>query len=67
MCYKGSKRQLVWQHNGFLGYVAMDKLHMQAIIQSQTATSAAKKIAEEIYDKLVQLADQLKERVDAHS
>lgn len=64
--YKGTKRQKIWQHNSFFGHVAMGKAHMNAIMNSSTATKAAKTTAYEIWALQEKLARQLKERVDAH-
>lgn len=62
--YKGSWRQKIWQHNSFFGHVAMGKAHMRGIINSSTATQAAKEIAEQIYRLHLKLGEQLTFRVD---
>lgn len=66
MMYKGTKRQRVWQHNSFLGHIAMGEAHMKMIIKSSTATTEAKETAYKIWSLYGKLSKQLKERVDAH-
>lgn len=53
-----------WQHNAFLGHCAMGRSQMNAIIDSTTATPAAKAKASAINIALADLAILLKERVD---
>ncbi len=60
------KSKQVWIHNSYLGHVRMDMAHMNAIIYSETATPAAKKTANEIWQMLRLLEIQIKERVDAN-
>jgi hypothetical protein len=58
------KRQIIWRHNSFLGFTAMSKRNMSSIIASETATDESKKLALEIYDKLLLLDTSLKTRKD---
>lgn len=59
------KRDLIWRHNSFFGYVAMGEAHMKAILKSSTATEEAKATAYKIWALHGKLSKQLKERVDA--
>lgn len=57
-------RMLRWKHNTYLGHCAMGRSQMNAIIDSTTATPAAKAKASAVNIALADLAILLKERVD---
>lgn len=56
------KRDAVHTHNGLIGATAMAKTNMQRIIDSRTATSAAKQVAQHIHGCLETLQTELKTR-----
>ena len=58
-------RQRRWRHNSFLGHVAMARQNMWVILTSDSTTQKAKKLSQEVYQKLVELEDALKVRVDS--
>lgn len=61
---KWHQRQRVWRHNGFFGSVAMAKANMRSIMDSDSATNESKHLARLIHDRLTDLGQTLKKRVD---
>ena len=53
-----------WRHNGFFGGVEMARQTMRAIETAPTATPKAKDLAFEIHQKLEELRELLRKRID---
>lgn len=56
------RRREVWQHNSYLGHVAMARRHLTNIQSAPTVTPAAAEVAREILPLLVRLRLELKTR-----
>lgn len=53
-----------WRHNGFFGGVEMVRQTMRAIQTASTTTPEAKQLASEIHQKLEELRELLRKRID---
>lgn len=62
--WQGSKRQRIWQHNGYSGRVAMMQSNLRAIASSDSTTPEAKKLAWKMLDEANKLRELVKERID---
>lgn len=59
-----ARRKYIWQHNGYLGNVAMTRRAMDTIMGASSTTDRAKALADEIRQRCEELAQELKTRID---
>lgn len=53
-----------WRHTGLFGGVEMARMNIRAIETASTTTPEAKQLASEIHQKLEQLRELLRKRID---
>lgn len=59
-----AKRMRIWKHNTFQGHCSMADKNLQTIIESDSVTDEARKLAAEIREKVQALRELIKVRVD---